>query len=36
MKKAKEYGIVIVLKGYWNIISDGEQISVIERTLRHL
>jgi ADP-dependent NAD(P)H-hydrate dehydratase len=32
MKKAKEYGIVIVLKGYWNIISDGEQISVIERT----
>ncbi|MER5176272.1 MAG: NAD(P)H-hydrate dehydratase [Candidatus Nitrosocosmicus sp.] len=32
MKKAKEYGIVIVLKGYWNIVSDGEQISVIERT----
>ncbi len=32
MQKAKEYGIVIVLKGYWNIISDGEQISVIERT----
>jgi ADP-dependent NAD(P)H-hydrate dehydratase len=32
MKKAKEYGIVIVLKGYWNIITDGEQISVIERT----
>jgi ADP-dependent NAD(P)H-hydrate dehydratase len=32
MKKAKEFGIVIVLKGYWNIISDGEQISVIERT----
>jgi ADP-dependent NAD(P)H-hydrate dehydratase len=31
-KKAKEYGIVIVLKGYWNIVSDGEQISVIERT----
>ena len=32
MKKAKEFGIVIVLKGYWNVISDGEQISVIERT----
>ena len=32
MKKAREYGIVIVLKGYWNIVSDGEQISVIERT----
>jgi ADP-dependent NAD(P)H-hydrate dehydratase len=32
MKKAKEFGIVIVLKGYWNIMSDGEQISGIERT----
>ena len=32
MKKAKEYGIVIVLKGYWNIVSDGEQISVIKRS----
>jgi ADP-dependent NAD(P)H-hydrate dehydratase len=32
IKKAKEYGIVVVLKGYWNIVSDGEHISVIERT----
>jgi NAD(P)H-hydrate epimerase len=31
-KKAKEHGIVIVLKGYWNIVSDGDQISVMERT----
>lgn len=31
-KKAKEYGIVIVLKGYWNIISDGESIYVLERS----
>jgi NAD(P)H-hydrate epimerase len=32
IKKAKEYGIVVVLKGYWNIVSDGERICVIERT----
>jgi ADP-dependent NAD(P)H-hydrate dehydratase len=32
VKKAKEYGIVVVLKGYWNVVSDGEQVSVIERT----
>ncbi len=31
-KNAKEHGIVIVLKGYWNIVSDGDQISVMERT----
>jgi ADP-dependent NAD(P)H-hydrate dehydratase len=32
IKKAREYGIVIVLKGYWNIVSDGNLVSVIERT----
>lgn len=32
VEKAKEYGIVVVLKGYWNIVSDGEQTSVIERS----
>lgn len=32
IKKAREYGIVIVLKGYWNIVSDGERICVIERS----
>lgn len=31
-KKAKEYGIVIVLKGYWNIVSDGENTYVLERS----
>ncbi len=30
--KSKEYGIVIVLKGYWNIISDGDNVTVIDRT----
>src|SRR5919112_789772 len=32
IKKAREYGIVVVLKGYWNIVSDGERICIIERT----
>ncbi|MGN6560649.1 MAG: NAD(P)H-hydrate dehydratase [Candidatus Nitrosocosmicus sp.] len=32
VEKAKEYGIVVVLKGYWNVVSDGKQIAVIERT----
>jgi ADP-dependent NAD(P)H-hydrate dehydratase len=32
IKKAREYGIVVVLKGYWNIVSDGERVCVIERT----
>ena len=32
IKKAREYGIVVVLKGYWNIVSDGERICVIERS----
>lgn len=32
LRKAKEFGIVVVLKGYLNIVSDGELISVIERT----
>jgi ADP-dependent NAD(P)H-hydrate dehydratase len=32
LRKAKEFGIVVVLKGYLNIVSDGESISVIERT----
>ena len=31
-KHAKDNGIVIVLKGYWNIVSDGDQVSVIDRT----
>lgn len=31
-KKAKEYGIVVVLKGYNNIISDGNQNFIIPRT----
>ncbi len=32
LRKAKEYGIVVVLKGYLNIVSDGELVSVIERS----
>jgi len=32
LRKAKEFGIVVVLKGYLNIVSDGDLISVIERT----
>ncbi len=32
-KKSKEYGIVVVLKGFWNIVSDGDQVFVIERTV---
>ena len=31
-RKAKEFGLIIVLKGYQNIISDGESTFVIERT----
>jgi NAD(P)H-hydrate epimerase len=31
-RKAKEFGIVVVLKGYINIVSDGEQISAMQRT----
>src|ERR687889_1129053 len=31
-KHAKDHGIVIVLKGYWNIVSDGDQVSVMDRT----
>lgn len=32
LRKAKEFGIVVALKGYLNIVSDGESFSVIERT----
>jgi NAD(P)H-hydrate epimerase len=32
LKKAKEFGIVVVLKGHLNVVSDGELISVIDRT----
>ncbi len=31
MEKAKEHGIVIVLKGYFNIVSNGDKVSVLER-----
>lgn len=31
-KKAKEYGLIITLKGFWNIVSDGEKVYVIQRT----
>ena len=31
-RKAKEFGLIIVLKGYQNIVSDGESTFVIERT----
>lgn len=30
--KAKEFGITIALKGYWNIVSDGESVFVTQRT----
>lgn len=29
---AKEYGITLVLKGWLNVISDGDQVAVIERS----
>jgi NAD(P)H-hydrate epimerase len=29
---AKEYGITVVLKGWLNVISDGEQTAVIKRS----
>lgn len=32
VNKSQEYGIIIVLKGYWNIISDGNNTTVIDRT----
>lgn len=32
LQKAKEFGITIALKGYRNIISDGEHVFVIDRT----
>ena len=31
-QKAKEFGLIIVLKGYQNIVSDGESTFVIERS----
>jgi ADP-dependent NAD(P)H-hydrate dehydratase len=31
-KMAKEYGLIITLKGFWNIVSDGEKVYVIQRT----
>lgn len=31
-KKAKEHGLVITLKGFWNIVSDGDQTFVSQRT----
>jgi NAD(P)H-hydrate epimerase len=31
-RKAKEFGLIIVLKGHQNIVSDGEDNFVIERT----
>ena len=31
-RKAKEFGLIIVLKGHQNIVSDGEDTFVIERT----
>ena len=31
-KLAKEYGIVVVLKGWLNVISDGEQTAIIKRS----
>ena len=31
-KFAKEYGLVIALKGFWNIVSDGDQTFVTQRT----
>lgn len=30
-KMAKEYGLVITLKGFWNIVSDGDEVFVIQR-----
>lgn len=30
--KAKEFGIIVTLKGYWNIVSDGENAFVMPRT----
>lgn len=30
--KANEFGITVVLKGYWNVVSDGEKVFVIQRT----
>lgn len=32
ISKSKEYGIVIVLKGFWNIVADGDNVTVIDRT----
>ena len=32
VNKSQEYGIIIVLKGYWNIISDGNNTTIIDRT----
>jgi NAD(P)H-hydrate epimerase len=31
-KLAKEYGITVVLKGWLNVISDGDQIAVVKRS----
>ncbi|MFB5600202.1 MAG: NAD(P)H-hydrate dehydratase [Nitrososphaeraceae archaeon] len=32
VKKSKEHGVTIILKGWNNIISDGKQVAVIERS----
>lgn len=29
---AKEYGLVIILKGFWNIVTDGHEVYVIPRS----
>src|SRR5690606_8807423 len=31
-KMAKEYGLIITLKGFWNIVSDGDKVYVIQRS----
>ena len=31
-KMAKEYGLIITLKGFWNIVTDGDQTFVTQRT----
>jgi NAD(P)H-hydrate epimerase len=30
--KAKEFGITVTLKGFWNIVSDGDNVFVMQRT----
>jgi ADP-dependent NAD(P)H-hydrate dehydratase len=29
---AKEYGLTVILKGFWNIVTDGDQVYVIPRS----